>query len=60
MSDCSAMESMLSSTIPPLIANVISSVITCILLALFDWRLALSVFVTIPLAFGIIAYSKKM
>lgn len=60
MSDCSGMESMLSSTIPPLIANVISSVITCILLALFDWRLALSVFVTIPLAFGIIAYSKKM
>ena len=60
MADCSSMESMLSSTIPPLIASGISSVITCILLALFDWRLALCVFVTIPLAFLVILGSKKL
>lgn len=59
MSDCSAMESMLSSTIPPLIANMISSTITCLLLALFEWRLALCIFVTIPFAFMIIWASKK-
>lgn len=59
MADCSSMESMLSSTIPPLIANLISSTITCILLALFEWRLALTVFVTIPIAFLIIYLSKK-
>ena len=38
MADCSSMESMLSSTIPPLIANIISVTLTCICLAFFDWR----------------------
>lgn len=59
MSDCSSMESMLSSTIPPLIANCITVTLTCILLAFFDWRLALCVFITIPIAFLIIALSKN-
>ncbi|WP_278462501.1 ABC transporter ATP-binding protein [Thomasclavelia spiroformis] len=59
MFDCSSMESMLSSTIPPLIANVISATITCILLAFFDWRLAICVFITMPLAFLIIWLSRK-
>lgn len=59
MSDCSSMESMLSSTIPPLIANIISATLTCVMLAFFDWRLALCVFVTIPVAFLIILLSKK-
>ena len=58
MSDCSSMESMLSSTIPPLIANGISVTLTCILLALFDWRLALCVFITLPLAFLVIWFSR--
>ena len=40
MADCSSMESLLSSTIPPLIANGITVTLTCILLAFFDWRLA--------------------
>ena len=59
MSDCSSMESMLSSTIPPLIANVISVTITCILLAFFDWRLAICVFITMPLVFLVIWLSRK-
>lgn len=59
MSDCSSMESLLSSTIPPLIANGITVTITCILLAFFDWRLALCVFCTVPLAFLIIWLSRK-
>lgn len=59
MSDCSSMESLLSSTIPPLIANGITVTLTCILLAFFDWRLALCVFCTVPLAFLIIWLSRK-
>lgn len=51
MSDCSSMESMLSSTIPPLIANGITVTLTCILLAFFDWRLALCMYITLPVAF---------
>ena len=58
MSDCSSMESMLSSTIPPLIANFITATLTCIMLAFFEWRLALCIFCTIPLAFLIICLSK--
>lgn len=42
MSDCNSMESLLSSTIPPLIANGITVTLTCMLLAFFDWRLACS------------------
>ena len=39
MSDCSSMESMLSSTIPPLIANGITVTLTCILLLLIGMRM---------------------
>ena len=59
MADCSSMESLLSSTIPPLIANGITVTLTCVLLAFFDWRLALCVFITVPLAFLIVWLSRK-
>ncbi|MDO5717763.1 MAG: ABC transporter ATP-binding protein [Tissierellia bacterium] len=59
MSDCSALESMLSSTIPPLIANFISVFLTCIILAFFEWRLAVLIFITIPISFIIVMMSKK-
>ena len=59
MADCSSMESMLSSTIPPLVANVITVTLTCILLAFFDWRLALCMFCTLPIAFLIIWLSRN-
>lgn len=59
MADCSSMESLLSSTIPPLIANAVTVTVTCILLAFFDWRLALCVFVTVPVAFLIIWLSRN-
>ena len=54
MGDVTGLESMLSSTLPQLIAGCASTVIVCALLALFDWRLALCVVVTLPLAFGIV------
>ena len=59
MADCSSMESMLSSTIPPLIANIITFTLTCILLAFFDWRLAFCIFCTMPVAFLIIWLSRN-
>lgn len=59
MADCSSMESMLSSTLPPLIANGITVTLTCVLLAFFDWRLALCVFCTVPFAFLVIWLSRK-
>lgn len=59
MADCSSMESLLSSTIPPLIANGITVTLTCIMLAFFEWRLALCVFCTVPISFFIIWISRN-
>ncbi len=60
MADCSSMESMLSSTIPPLITNVISVSLTCVCLAFFDWRMALAIFCTMPITFLIILGGRKL
>lgn len=58
--DCSTLEHVLSHVVPQLLANAISSVLICICLAFFDWRMALSVFCTIPLSFAIIFFSRKI
>lgn len=60
MADCSSMESMLSSTIPPLAANIFSITVTCIMLAFFDWRLALAIFCTLPISFLIVLAGSKL
>ena len=60
MADCSSMESMLSSTIPPLAANIFSITVTCIMLAFFDWRLALAIFGTLPISFLIVLAGRKL
>ena len=60
MADCSSMESMLSSTIPPLIANIISVTLTCICLAYFDWRMAFAIFCTMPVTFLVIWCGRKL
>ena len=51
---------MLSSTIPPLIANIISVTLTCVCLAFFDWRMALAIFCTMPVTFLIIWCRRKL
>ena len=57
--DCSTLEHVLSHVIPQLAANAISSTIICICLAFFEWRLALTVFCTIPVSFAIIFFSRR-
>lgn len=59
MGDVTSQESLLSSTLPQLVAGCVSAALVCILLAFFEWRLALCVFVTIPLAFGVVLLSRK-
>lgn len=51
MADCSSMETLLSSTIPQLIAALVTVIATCVALAVFDWRMALALFATMPVAF---------
>lgn len=60
MGDCATSEHVLSHIIPQLLANAVSITVICISLALFDWRLALTVFGTVPAAFLIIILSRKI
>lgn len=59
MGDATSQESMLSSTLPQLVASGVSTVLVCTLLAFFDWRLALCVLVTLPLSFAIVLLSRN-
>lgn len=60
MGDCATSEHVLSHIIPQLLANVISMSMICAALAVFDWRLALTVFGSVPVAFLIILLSKRV
>lgn len=60
MGDCATTEHVLSHVIPQLLANAVSITLICLMLALFDWRLALTVFCTVPLAMLIILLSRKI
>ncbi len=59
MADCSTTEHVLSHVVPQLCANGISVTIICALTAVFDWRMALAVFCTVPVALLVILCSKK-
>ncbi len=60
MADCSTTELVLSHVVPQLGANAISIPVICVMLAAFDWRMALAVFCTVPLAFLVVLGSKKI
>ena len=59
MGDCANLELTLSHVAPQLGANIISCALICILLAFFDWRMALAIFGTLPVSFGIIFISRR-
>lgn len=60
MGDCATIEHVLSHVVPQLLANGISITIICLALTVFDWRLSLTVFCTVPIAFLIILLSRKI
>lgn len=60
MGDCASIEHSMSHIVPPLIANIISSTIICACVMLFDWRMGLSIFITLPFSFLIIFGSRKL
>lgn len=59
MGDVATSEHVLSHVVPQIVANGISFTVICIVLALFDWRMALAMFFSVPLAFAIIFFSRK-
>ncbi|MBM6953738.1 ABC transporter ATP-binding protein [Enorma phocaeensis] len=59
MGDVSSRESLMSSTVPQLVASCVSTAVVCAMLAFFEWRLALCVFVTLPVALGIVLAARQ-
>lgn len=59
MEDVATGEHVLSHVVPQIISNGISITVICLMMAIFDWRMALAMFVTVPLAFAIIFISRK-
>lgn len=60
MGDCASIEHSMSHIVPPLMANAISCTLICICMMLFDWRMGLSIFCTLPLSFLVIFGSRKL
>lgn len=60
MGDVANSEHVLSHIMPQLFANGISITIICLMLAIFDWRMALSVFITVPVSFAIILCGRSI
>ena len=59
MGDVSSRESLMSSTIPQLVASCVSTAVVCAMLAFFEWRLVLCVFVTLPVALGVVLAARR-
>lgn len=60
MEDCATTEHVLSHIIPQLVANGISITLVCAMMALFDWRMALSIFGSVPVSMLVILGSKRL
>ena len=60
MGDVANREHTLSHLVPQLFASGISITLVCVVLAVYDWRMALSMFIGLPLAFGIIVVSRGL
>lgn len=60
MTDCTNIEEAMSNIVPQLIANIISSTLVCAILAVFDWRMALAVFIMLPAAAFVLYLSRKL
>ncbi len=60
MGDCASIEHSMSHIVPPLMANAVSCTLICVCVMIFDWRMGLSIFCTLPLSFLIIFASRKI
>lgn len=60
MSDCAQIEMGFTSLIPAIIANLISSAFACAMLSLFDWRMSVAVFITLPVSALLILLTTRL
>jgi len=60
MSDCNTIEQTISHTIPQLIANSVTITLVCVMLAFYDWRMALALFCVLPISLALVTVSKRV
>ncbi len=60
MSDCTELEHTFSHAVPQLFGSIISITLVCIGLFVFEWRMALSVLLPVPISLLIVLGSKKL
>ncbi|MDR1239151.1 MAG: ABC transporter ATP-binding protein/permease [Treponema sp.] len=60
MADCTAVEHAMSHVAPILFGGIITDTAVCLLLAFYDWRMALALFAALPLSLGLILGSRKL
>lgn len=60
MGDVATSEHVLSHVYPQIISNVITITVVCIMFAFYDWRMALAIFISVPVAFFIIFASRRI
>jgi ATP-binding cassette subfamily B protein len=60
MADCASIEHTMSHVLPGLFGGAITVALTSAMLAFYDWRMALALFIPLPVSFGIIAASRKL
>ncbi|MDR2089541.1 MAG: ABC transporter ATP-binding protein/permease [Clostridiales Family XIII bacterium] len=59
MGDCASIEHAMSHVAPGLFASCITIPPVCVLLAIYDWRMALALFAALPIAMGMIFLTRK-
>ncbi|MDR2371455.1 MAG: ABC transporter ATP-binding protein, partial [Treponema sp.] len=60
MGDCTSIEHTMSHVVPGLFADIITITIACVLLALYDWRMSLALFAALPIALGLVIFTRKL
>lgn len=60
MADCASIEQTMSHVVPQMLANVITISITCILLAIYNWRMALALFCALPISYFVVFITMKI
>lgn len=60
MGDVSTSEHVLSHVYPQLFSNAISITLICIMMAFFDWRMALAIYITVPLALLVVILGRSL
>lgn len=60
MGDCAGFEHAFSHTVPQFWGSVISTLIVCIALIVYDWRMGLALLWVAPVAFAIVLLSRKL